>query len=237
MFKVNLRSMAVVGVCLLGVGASQTSALPSADAAAVVRAAVENELRDAQDRTALFRYTLNKQTTSGTSIREMVETKDGIVARTVLWNGRELTPEEREKEDRRLKRLIESPEEQRKKFKEQREDQTRVLRIVKALPSALLYYFDGQEVMNGRETMRLRFTPNPEYSPESRELYILKSAEGHLWIDIAEQRIARLSGTLARDVGIGWGILGHLNRGGTFLIEQQAVAPKRWRLTMLNLDV
>src|SRR5688572_2099963 len=113
------------------------------DSKAIVKEAVANELRGAKDTSHLYRYILRKETKSGTSVREMIETKDGIVARTITWNDRELTPEERAKEDAKLARLGASAEEQRKKFAEQREDARQAMKMLEALPDALLYEHDG----------------------------------------------------------------------------------------------
>src|SRR4051812_26957590 len=143
-----------------------------------VRKAVNNEVRSVNDDSRLFRYVLKKETNSSSSVRQMVEMKDGVLARTLQWNGRTLTAEEREKENRKLQALIEDPEERKRKFREQSDDEQRVLRLLRALPDALLYTFDGNEQMNGRDTLRLKFVPNPHYSGSNKETYALRAAHG-----------------------------------------------------------
>jgi hypothetical protein len=204
----------------------------------LLRKAVDNEIRAAQDNSARFRYTLSKDTNSSRSVREMVETADGVVARTITWNGRQLTPEERAKEDKRLATLISSPEERQKKFQEQRDDAERALKMLRVLPDALLYEYAGAERIRAREAIRLHFKPNPQFSSSTKETYLLRAAEGDLWIDAAAKRIVKLEGVTGSDVNIGWGILGHIKKGGKLFLEQSLVGENnQWRLTTLNIDV
>lgn len=60
--------------------------------------------------------------------------------------------------------------------------------------------------------------------------------EGTMLIDATARRLVRLEATLIRDVTFGWGILGRLNRGGHFLLEQRDVGADRWAIATLKLD-
>jgi hypothetical protein len=55
-------------------------------------------------------------------------------------------------------------------------------------------------------------------------------------IDPAAHRIARIDGTLFREVNFGWGILGHLNKGGHFFVEQQDLGDGSWDVSCMRLD-
>ena len=59
--------------------------------------------------------------------------------------------------------------------------------------------------------------------------------QGVLVIDPAAKRIAKIDGTLFKEVGFGWGILGHLDKGGHFLIEQQNVGGG-WDIAHMSLE-
>lgn len=202
----------------------------------LVRQAVLNEIADAEHPLGAFRYSLRKESTSGTTVRDMVEVKDGFVARVLTWNGQPLTPEERRKDDERLEHLAGDPAEQQKKFEQQKQEQRRVLSIVRALPSAAIYSDDGTEMVRGRLATRLKFRPNPHFEPTTRETYAFKTSEGHLWIDQAAKRIVRLEATLTEDINLGWGLLGHIEKGGTLMLEQTAISKTAWRLTTLNIQ-
>ena len=52
---------------------------------------------------------------------------------------------------------------------------------------------------------------------------------GTMMIDTTVERIAEINGTLFRDVGFGWGILGHLDKGGRFVVTQGDVGDGHWQ--------
>lgn len=212
----------------------QAPSLPPLD---LVRRAVDHAVSARQQANDLWAYRLKRVTDSGSLEREMLETPEGILARTLAWNGRELTPTERALDDARLSQLLTSKDERKKKFKEQKDDEERLLRLVRALPEALVYESDGAETVHGRNAIRLKFKPNPGYSPASRESYLFKAAEGRLWIDEQDQRIVRLDGKLMDDVNVGFGFLAHLDQGGTLLLEQDRVGEGAWRISTLRIDV
>src|SRR5205823_6387100 len=97
-----------------------------------------------------------------------------------------------------------------------------------------IYEFDGKEVGKpgvgepGEELLRLKFRPNPQYDPPTRVEQILTGMQGSIWIDPKRNRMARIEGTLFKDVGFGWGILGHLDRGGHIAIEQGDACQGTW---------
>lgn len=208
---------------------------PVPDVNQLVKTAVAKEMKAAGDDSHLYRYVLSRETSSGVLVRDMVETKGIIVARTLSWNGRPLTAEERHKDDERLKKLLSSEEEQQNKLREQKEEQERVNRLLGALPRALQYRFDGREVIQGRDTIRLSFRPKPGFSAY-KETYLYKASEGFLWIDAQDLRLRRLVATLQNDVNIGWGILGHIDKGSHLEVEQELVPGQEWRITRLIME-
>jgi hypothetical protein len=203
----------------------------------LVRKSVDLEIKAAQDYTTPYTYVLRKESNSGVAVRQMVETKDGLLlARTLTWNGKVPSSEDQAKEDRRLERLITSAEERSKKAAEQKDDAQRALRILRALPTSSLYTLDGHENIAGRDTIRLAFKPNPKFSPEVKETYLLKAAEGKMWIDAESTRMVRLDATITDSVSIGWGLLGKIDKGGKLFLEQAIVKGGQWRMTALRID-
>jgi len=214
---------------------SDTAQLP-ASANDLVRAVVQNELKQAEDTLKLYAFKQRTEKPRGTQIKQMVETPDGILGRVITVNDKPLSPEERRKDDARINRLLD-PNEMRKKAKEQKEDERRTREMVRALPDAFVYEYNGtQPGPNGSEVVRLRFRPNPKFDPPTRETLVFQGMEGEMWIDPKIRRMAKIDGTMIKDVTIGWGILGRLDRGGRFIVEQGEVVPGRWETTKLSLD-
>lgn len=172
----------------------------------------------------------------------MVETVDATAGLLVMQNGRPLTPKQRHEEEARLANYVQSPQELRKKKKQEKEDAEHTERILKALPDAFLYRRDGTEFGRqglgapGDELVRLNFRPNPSYNPPSHVEQVLTGMSGHLLIDTTQNRIAEIDGTLSKEVEFGWGILGHLDPGGRFLVQQADVGDHQWEVTHMQLS-
>ena len=84
--------------------------------------------------------------------------------------------------------------------------------------------------------MRLKFHPDPDYDPPSRTEQVLTGMQGTILIDAQKDRIAEIDGTLFKDVSFGWGILGHLDKGGHFLVTQGDVGDNSWAITHMSLS-
>ena len=60
--------------------------------------------------------------------------------------------------------------------------------------------------------------------------------QGYLLIDRNTCRLAKIEATLFREVSFGWGILGHLDKGGSLLVEQADVGDGTWDVTHMRLN-
>ena len=61
--------------------------------------------------------------------------------------------------------------------------------------------------------------------------------DGILLIDAKQIRLAKLSGTLVSDVEFGFGILGKLQKGGTFEVVQSEISPHDWEVSLLDVQI
>ncbi len=214
---------------------------PSETPVDLVRETVQGEVA-ANNSDAKVMFMDRKESPRGSQTKLMVETRQGMAGMTVAFNDKPLTPEQRQAEEARLAGLASSQEQLKKKQEREKEDAGRVTRIMKALPDAFLYDPDGtekgsQEVGKvGAELVRLKFRPNPNYVPPSHVEQVLTGMQGLLLIDAKQHRIARIDGTLIKEVGFGWGILGHLDQGGHFLVDQGEVIPGAWEITRMSLS-
>jgi hypothetical protein len=160
---------------------------------------------------------------------------------TIAYDDHPLTPEQKQGEENHLAGLVNDPEQLSRKHSQEQQSAERTLRIVKALPEAFFYDNDGDEPgaahlgKEGTRLVRLKFRPNPAYEPPSRVEQVLEGMEGFLLIDPTSRRIARIDGTLFKEVGFGWGILGHLDKGGHFLVEQSEVGDGSWQISRMSL--
>jgi len=224
----------------VAVAKNDAAAMPPAQ---LVRRAIQNEMDANSGPGVHFMFTVRKKTAHLSQIRLIVETREATAGITVAQNDRRLTPQELEAEEARLENYVRNPEELNKKRKQEKEDAERTERILRALPDAFVYEADGIERGSdaigraGDELVRLKFRPDPRYVPPTRVEQVLTGMSGHLLIDAKEDRVAEIDGTLQKEVGFGWGILGHLDRGGHFLVDQADVGDNQWEVTRMVLDI
>ena len=206
----------------------------------LVRAAVDQEVKAAGNSSHRYMFHSHKETPQGSQTRIYVETREAMAGMTIAYNDRPLTPDQQRGEENRLDGLVANPEQLRHKHSVEQENADRTLRIVKALPEALLYDYDGgsppEAGKNGDRMVRLNFRPNPAYQPPSHVEQVLEGMRGTLILDATANRIARIDGTLFKEVSFGWGILGHLDKGGHFLVEQMPVDDGGWEISRMTLN-
>jgi hypothetical protein len=208
---------------------------PAGAANDLVRRVIKNEDRSSSGGPR-YMYKLRSEKPERTVVKELIETNEGMVARLVSVNGKPPTAEQRAADEKKLNELVSDPEVLRERMKEQKEDEQRTRLMVKALPDAFLYEYDGTETVNGLVTTRLRFQPNPNFDPPSRETLVYRGMQGHLWVEPKQERLVRIDARLFDDVTFGWGILGRLHKGGHFLVEQSLIGENRWESTRMELD-
>jgi hypothetical protein len=245
--KTALRSIqyAALTALMAGVSFSQaaTPSSPSPDPLALVRSAVENEIKASGDKNARFMFRSTRTTSRGAVTKVYVRAQECTAGIVIAYNGKPLTAEQRQDEHSRVERFMKNPEELEKKRHQEQVDSDRTLRIIRALPDAFLYEYSGEQAgtpgvgKTGEPLVALKFRPNPDYDPPSRVEQVLTGMEGVLLLDRQRHRLASIDGTLTKDVGFGWGILGHLDKGGHFLVQQQEVAENAWFVSRTDVDV
>lgn len=203
------------------------------DATQYVRETIKYQMgADAADHTH-WRYRIHREDDKGAQDRDVIDTKEGQLARTLLINGQPLNAEQRAADEARMKKLVEDAGERAKREKRAKDDEDKGIQMLKAIPDAFIFKYEGAE--NGQ--VRMSFFPNPHYNAPTRELQVFRSLSGTMWIDRAGRRLSRLDGTLFEDVTFGWGLLGRLNKGGTFSVTQSRVGEDHWEIVSLDVKM
>lgn len=198
------------------------------DPIALVRQASKNEIR-ATDQQSYFMFKDTIEYKDHSVTRAVVRTPLGGLKSTLMINGRPLTAEERKKDDEKLEKFANDPEARRKKHEANQEEDKRAELMLTSLPDAFNYTYEGTDRgPQGEELVHLKFTPNPSFQPPNHETAVYQGMQGDLIIDRHAMRIAKIDGTLFKDVDFGWGILGKLYKGGRFLIVQRDVGGGHW---------
>ena len=207
----------------------------------LVRLVVANEVAAANNTVPKHMCRSRKTTPKGSQTRLYVQTNDAMAGMLIANNDEPLTPQQQQGELNHLQWLMGNPDQLRKKQAQEKKDADQSLRIVKALPDAFRYEYAPKEQSAAgsraeANLVRLDFTPNPAYSPPSHVEQVLAGMQGFLLIDREHKRIAQIDGTLFKDVAFLWGILGHLDKGGHFLVRQAELGDGSWDITEMSLN-
>jgi hypothetical protein len=194
---------------------------------------IEHELSALHGDHTHWRYHLHREDEKNNYDRDVIETPEGSLARTLLMFGKPLTSEQRQKDEERMRKLVSDPEERAQRAKREKEDDDKVEKMLRSIPQAFIFKYEGEE--NG--LLRLSFAPNPKWDAPTFELRIFKSLKGTLWADLNANRLAGIDGTLFEDVNFGWGILGRLYKGGTFKVIQRDVGEGHWTVVSEEVNM
>jgi hypothetical protein len=232
----NVLAIRSVLICLLLLFSFETPAQVqslaiSADELVRRTAADELAATKADDH---YEYRFEERTAHGSETREVLESQNWSIDHLVLKNGRPLTTGEQQREKQRLQTLFSNPTRFEAFQKEQSANKEYLRTIIAAFPRAFSCQYDaGGYISNG--LIRVKFHPNPGFVGHSWQLRPLQGMEGTLLIDADNARLVRIEGRFFRDVDFGGGILGRIERGGSFEFEQKPVGNDHWAITTVVL--
>jgi hypothetical protein len=199
----------------------------------LVRNMAWNELQASEHPAQYYRYINRNISPGGSRTTEQIGTSQGVAELLLDVNGKSPSAKQRQANGHLLSRLITDPGFQQSRLKDQRQDTSRRDSVIKNFPEAFIYTY-LERSKDG--LIHLKFQPNPQLNPSSRQALILQGMAGDLWIDPSSQRMAKIDGTLIKDVTIGWGFLARLYKGGSFLMEQSKGADGAWHQELLSVD-
>jgi hypothetical protein len=228
-------------ICFAGLACAIVSRSYAAEGAAaasippqeLLRAVVGNELRSSEKDHSHWMYRDHDIEPAKNVVKECVDTSGGQLCRVLERDGHTLTWQEQQQEKQHIHDVVSNPGEQKKKQKAQQEDDRKAAELVNMLPTGFLYQYAGEE----GDYTRLKFQPNPGFYPPSREAMVFHCMAGTILIDRRQKRLADMKGTLIRNVDFGWGMLGRLNKGGTFEVKREDVGDGHWVTTLLDVHI
>ena len=233
MRQVHSFAAFTLAIILLGVPARPQS-VPSSQVSAndLARRVITNELKFQDDHTN-WMYRLEKEQSGNKQVEEIIETKQGSLSRLLSINDRPLTAKQQLEEDQRVQELMTSRSAQQKLQRALDAETLQGRRLFKMLPDAFVFSYAGGE----GNLVKLSFRPNPSFHPPSLEAHVFHDMEGEMWVDCKQERLAAFDGHLTQTVKFGFGLLGHLDKGGHFEVRQAEVVPGHWDMTTLSLQM
>jgi hypothetical protein len=209
-----------------------TPALPSQTAKDLIRDACYNELQQREKRT-LWSYVAERHSNNHVFREQVIETVDSPVRHLLAVDGHVPTPAQMKEENDRQQRLLKSESGRHAIQKQQEDDNKKMEELLRIIPEAFVFEDQGKE----GESEKIAFHPNPEFKPKTYEQRILHALDGIVFIDLHEKRITRLSGSLGTRVVFGYGVIGHVDQGGTTEITRIHLSPGVWKTSAEKIDI
>jgi len=223
----------LIGLFSAAVAFGQSTPEPGISANDLARAVVANELKVQDGNHSRWMYRVDREEQGKKKAKEVVQTRHGSLDRLVAVDGHALNPKEEQDERRRIENLLRNPAEQQRIQQTQRKDAEQCEAFFKMIPDALSFSYAGRD----GDVIKLSYRPNPNFQPPSREARVFHEMEGEMWVHESQRRLVRIRGQLTADVKFAGGLLGHLEKGGYFNVEQREILPGQWDLTFMEVNM
>ena len=203
--------------------------------------ATTNELTVLHHPGSYLRYRLHLHNDKGDQVRDVIESKDGTVARTILREGRPLTKAEDNAERDRLNTLLNTPSDFARHIRNDEKEKKIADDLIRLMPDAMVYTYVPDQPQTGtnhgnREVV-MDFEPNPKFKPPTTASQGLTGVKGRVWIDSKSRVVVRIEGNIFQPVNLGWGVLAHIYPGGKVVLEQTNAGGQRWIYTRFTEQI
>jgi hypothetical protein len=181
-----------------------------------------------------------------TKIYEITPVYKRPVRRLMSVNGKELSPSEREKEDRRVQKAVEDlvkrheegKEKEQKKLqkkeeqakagdKKGQEDDDDEISLLDFLRISEITSV-RREMFRGHEVIAFDFEPRKNFKPRNRGENLVSKLAGTMWVDETAKQVARAEARLTDSFKIGGGLLASVSPATAIVIEQEKIGDEVW---------
>src|SRR5712675_1471100 len=207
-------------------------ALPFPRARELIREACYNEVQQREKRT-LWSYVAERHSNNHIFREQVIETVDAPVRHLLAVDGHPPTAVQMKEENDRNQALRNNASRRHAIQKQQGDDDKTMEELLRITPEAFVFEDQGKE----GQSERIAFHPNPGFKPKTYEQRILHALDGIVFVDLHDKRIARLSGSLASGVEFGYGVIGHVQQGGTTEITRIHLSEGIWKTSAEKIDI
>ncbi|MCI0485293.1 MAG: hypothetical protein L0229_01705 [Blastocatellia bacterium] len=171
---------------------------------------------------------------SETKVYEVTPVAGDFVQRLISVNGKELSPSELEKEDRKVQKEVEKAlkrrekeQKEKEKARDKEEEDERDITILSFLRLSEITSV-RREVFRGHEVIAFDFEPRKNARPKGRAETLVSKLAGTLWVDEDAQQIARLEARLMDSFKIGGGLFASVAPSTAIAFEQEKIGDELW---------
>jgi hypothetical protein len=162
---------------------------------------------------------------------EVFSVRGEHVEKLVSRNGRPLTPDEAQKEEKRVEKVVR--EHQRKASAREDGDELTVSDLLRVCQ----FVNARREPFHGGEALVYDFEPRPGAKPKGRVESWIRKLRGRVLIDEQAQQILRLEARVEDPVKMGGGLVLSVRRGSSFVFEQALVNGEVWLPSAAEVSV
>lgn len=225
----GLGQAAILGMAMLsGAAAAQ-------DAKQTIQTLIANESEAGNHRGHYTYLSVEKSERTGghTWTERVAETNWGKVKYLVAEDGSALSGDRLVAEKIRIEDQAARPEEFRRQESARVDDEQHAKQMLSLLPRAFL--FDGP-VPEG-DNLRIRFRPNPDYSPNGMEERVLHAMSGSVLLEKISTRLREIQGNIPQDLNIGFGMLATIRAGSNFSTLREHVDGYDWKTETVHTAI
>jgi hypothetical protein len=214
------------------------SAAPSCCAATqspdeVVSAVVSNEIKIEASDHSRWMYRDAYKSPEKDTVKLVVQTAQGNLSETIEDHGQPPGTQEHQADLAHIQQLLVDPALRERQRRAEAHDGQQADDLMRLLPNAFIWQITGRD--HGQITLAYR--PDPKFSPPSMSARVLSAMSGTLVVDEHSMRLVKLTGRLMQPVNFGWGLLGHIDAGGTFEVSRTEIAPGEWQITQTHVHI
>jgi hypothetical protein len=193
---------------------------------------VARELEALHHKGSYLRYRMHLVDDKGDRVRDIIESRDGTVARLILRDGKPLADEQDKAERQRLNDMLANPSAFAKHVRADDSGKKIADSLMRLMPDAMIYTYVPDQPQTGKNPgmteIVLDYAPNPKFHPPTTTAEALTGLRGRAWIDSKTKQLVRMEGNIFQGVNFGWGMLAHIYPGGNLMIEQVEAGNGRW---------
>jgi hypothetical protein len=217
---------------IFAVGLVLPPALPSQTAKELIGVTCHNELQQREKRT-LWSYIAERHSNNHVFREQVIETVDAPVRHLLAVDGAPPTSAQMKEENDRHQELLNNASRRHALQKQQNDDDKTMEELLLIIPEAFVFEDQGPE----GQSEKIAFHPNPGFKPKTYEQRVLHALDGIVFVDLHDKRIVRLSGSLQSRVEFGYGLIGHVEQGGTTDITRVHLSPGVWKTSAEKINI
>ena len=107
--------------------------------------------------------------------------------------------------------------------------------VMEDVVAMLTFKMARREMVNGRDTIVISFTPKPNAEePHTREGRLAKAFTGNVWVDESAREVIRVEAKAVDSISFGFGLIARLNEGSTVTLHREPIGGAIWLPTSIR---